>query len=77
MRQAVFVGLIICLLPGCAAEAENESAKLSLACETLKCDCASDFMTLFDSEPVIWKPDGSASCPEGYHLRRLQVAPKV
>jgi len=32
-------------------------------------------MTLFDSQPVQWKSDGSAYCPEGYHLRRLAPAP--
>jgi len=76
MGRGLLLGLALGLL-GCASEVEKQSTKLSLACEVTKCDCASDFMTLFDSQPVQWKPDGSASCPEGYHLRRLQMAPKT
>jgi len=75
MQRAILSTLIMGLVAGCAAEAEKENAKLSIACEVSPCDCASNYMTLFDSQPVQWKPDGSASCPADYHLRRLAPAP--
>jgi len=64
------------LLAGCADRAESEAAKLSLACQVSKCDCISDTVSFFDEEPVQWKQDGTASCPEGYHLRRLTPTPE-
>jgi hypothetical protein len=76
MGRAILWGLTLCLLSGCAEQAAKETAKLSQACQITKCDCASNFMTLFDHQPVTWKPDGTASCPEGYHLRRIQPAPQ-
>lgn len=63
------------VLAGCTAAAEKEAERLSLACEFSRCDCVSNSFLFFDSEPVVWKPDGSASCREGYHLRRLEPAP--
>lgn len=75
MQRAILSTLILGLVAGCAAEVEKEATRLSLACETSKCDCASDVMTLFDSQPVQWRADGSAYCPADYHLRRLAPAP--
>ncbi len=75
MQRAIMSALILGLVAGCAAEAEKEATKLSFACQVSKCDCASNVMTLFDSQPAQWKSDGSAYCPEGYHLRRLAPAP--
>jgi hypothetical protein len=74
MQRAILSILVLGLVAGCAAEAEKEATKLSLACQMSRCDCASDVMALFDTEPVQWKSDGRASCPEGYHLRRLSPA---
>jgi hypothetical protein len=75
MQRAILPTLILGLVAGCAAEVEKEATKLSLACQVSKCDCASNFMTLFDTQPVQWRSDGSAYCPEDYHLRRLEPAP--
>ena len=75
MRRAIFSILILGLITGCAGEAEKEATTLSLACEMSKCDCVSDVLAFFDTEPVQWKPDGKAYCPKGYHLRRLAPAP--
>lgn len=66
---------MIGVLAGCAAAAEKEAAKLSLACQVSRCDCVSDVLTFFDTQPVQWKQDGVAYCPEDYHLRRLEPAP--
>jgi hypothetical protein len=75
MQRAILSTLILGLVAGCAAEAEKEGTRMSFACQVSKCDCASNIMTLFDAQPVQWKSDGSAYCPEGYHLRRLAPAP--
>jgi hypothetical protein len=75
MQRAILSTFILGLVAGCAAAAEKEATKLSFACQVSKCDCASNIMTLFDSQPVLWKSDGAAYCPEGYHLRRLAPAP--
>ena len=74
MPRAILSLLVLGLVAGCAAAAEKENTKLSLACQMSRCDCASDVLALFNSEPVQWKPDGTASCREGYHLRRLSKA---
>ena len=75
MQRAILSTFILGLVAGCGAAAEKEATKLSFACQVSKCDCASNIMTLFDSQPVLWKADGSAYCSEGYHLRRLAPAP--
>jgi len=75
MQRVILSTFILGLVAGCGAAAEKEATKLSFACQVSKCDCASNIMTLFDSQPVLWKTDGSAYCPEGYHLRRLEQAP--
>jgi len=74
MPRTILSILVLGLVAGCAAAAEKETAKLSLACQMSRCDCASDVMAIFDTEPVQWKSDGTASCREGYHLRRLSPA---
>lgn len=75
MQRVILSPLILGLVAGCAGAVEKEATKLSFACQVSRCDCASNVMTLFDSQPVQWKSDGSAYCPEGYHLRRLEPAP--
>jgi hypothetical protein len=76
MRRRIVVALIGGALAGCAAEAEKEAARLSLACQVSRCDCISNTFAFFDSQPVQWKQDGAAYCPDGYHLRRLDPAPE-
>lgn len=73
--QRLLSAIVLGLLAGCAGAAEREGARLSLACQLSKCDCVSNSFTVFDSEPVQWQPDGSASCRDGYHLRRLEAPP--
>jgi hypothetical protein len=71
MQRAALSAIVIGVLAGCSAVAEKEAERLSLACQFSRCDCVSSAVLFFDSEPVVWKADGSASCREGYHLRRL------
>lgn len=63
------------VLAGCSATAEREAAQLAQACQVSRCDCISDTLTFFDEEPIKWNKDGTAYCPEGYHLRRLETTP--
>ena len=76
MQRAVLSSIVIGILGGCTAAAEKEAERLSLACQLSRCDCVSGAFVFVNSEPVVWKPDGSASCREGYYLRRLEQAPK-
>lgn len=43
-------------------------ADLPVACETNTCDCASDNGYTAKPPPMQWKTDGTAFCPQGYHL---------
>ena len=49
-------------------------ARLALACETVRCECRIPQSRFVFSKappvPIVWKSDGSASCPEGYLLSR-------
>jgi len=74
MQRAILSIFLLGFAAGCAAQVEKETAKMSYACQVSRCDCASNVLTLFDSQPVQWKSDGTASCPDGYHLRRLSPA---
>jgi hypothetical protein len=66
-------GLLVLLIGGAAAGcgvSEQEAERLSLACQFSRCDCVS--VAIFGgSEPVRWRDDGSAYCPDGYALRKL------
>jgi hypothetical protein len=67
------------LLQGCSFgfnDPPPDQSRLALACETAKCDCRppkSGFsLSTPPSEPVQWRPDGSAWCREGLLLNRVQ-----
>jgi hypothetical protein len=55
------------LLSACAPD-HNPSLNLPVACETAICDCAKDNGYTTKPPPMLWKIDGTAYCPEGYHL---------
>jgi hypothetical protein len=50
-------------------------ARLALACETVRCECRIPQSRFTFSKappaPIVWRSDGSASCPEGYLLSRV------
>jgi hypothetical protein len=64
-----WVGLIALspLLAACAPQ-QSETLNLPVACETAVCDCASDSGFTPKPPPMLWKTDGTAYCPAGYHL---------
>ncbi len=52
-----------------------DSADLSLACEVTKCECRApkSAWSFHDNpaQPVAWRSDGSAYCPQGLSLNRV------
>jgi hypothetical protein len=65
-RMAALLPIVL-TLAGCSL-GHDEAANLPVACETAVCDCAGD--TGFTAKPpaLLWKTDGTAYCPTGYHL---------
>jgi hypothetical protein len=66
------------LLAGCGIHllpAPEDQSRLALACETTRCDCEppKEIMAFSTppSEPVQWRPEGTAFCREGLLLTRL------
>ena len=64
---AAFLLPAVLLLSACSV-GQVEPADLPVACETATCDCASDSGFTAKPPPMQWKTDGSAYCPQGYHL---------
>ena len=58
---------LVFLLAACAQD-RSKTLNLPIACETEVCDCASDSGYSAKPPPLLWKTDGTAYCPEGYHL---------
>jgi len=55
------------------------SAALSLACQTIKCECLTTTNNVFrvpKAVEIVWHPNGNATCPVGYSLQKLQRKPK-
>jgi hypothetical protein len=64
-----WVGLIaLSLLLAACTPQQSETLNLPVACETAVCDCASDSGFTAKPPPMLWKTDGTAYCPAGYHL---------
>jgi hypothetical protein len=67
---------MLVLLAACAGA--EEDGNMAIACQLQKCECAADGLLGIDTTPIVWLADGSASCPEGYRLRKLQISlPRV
>ncbi|MBK8209571.1 MAG: hypothetical protein IPK78_05930 [Rhodospirillales bacterium] len=61
---------------GCTTDDDLE--RLSGACQTQRCVCAAASWSPASAGgdvPVRWRPDGSAYCPDGLVLQRLQPRP--
>jgi hypothetical protein len=46
-----------------------------MACAIVECDCVRSTVGVFtteDPKKVEWTADGKASCPTGWHLRRIK-----
>ena len=60
--------IALALLTAACAQDLGGSANLPVACETAVCNCASNSGYTAKPPPMQWKIDGTAFCPEGYHL---------
>jgi len=71
MRPLILLSVILTLLAACT-EYEEEKANLALTCQLNKCVCAHPdrlFIEKLDPEPVLWKENGDAYCPDGLQLK--------
>ena len=49
---------------------------LSMACQTVPCQCSKPGGGLFseaETSEILWSSDGSATCSEGFELERLDI----
>ncbi len=70
MRRLYRIAAILALTAGCNA-GEKSVVDLAHACQLEKCICAHPDRPFFkrpDPEPVLWKDNGDAYCPEGLEL---------
>lgn len=61
---------------GCTSDEDPD--RLSGACQMQRCVCAAASWSPASAGgdvPVRWRPDGSAYCPDGLVLKRLQPRP--
>lgn len=71
MRVFALFGLALWLLAGCASQRQEE-ADLALTCQLTTCTCAGPdrlFLSEKEAQPVLWKENGDAYCPEGLELK--------
>ena len=71
---AVILALFI---SACGSFGEDQTPRdLSMACQTVPCQCIGSGGGLFSKAEIgeiIWSSDGSATCSEGFGLKRLDV----
>lgn len=70
MRRLYFVAAILTLTTACSAE-EKPVVDLSLACQLNECVCVQPDRPFYEKpepQPVLWKENGDAYCPDGLAL---------
>jgi len=79
MKLNLVITATALLLAGCSlrlTDPPESQERLSLACETAKCDCRSPQSSFSFAtqtvDPVQWRNDGSAYCRKGLLLGRVQ-----
>ena len=73
MRKLALLGLALALLAGCTSQ-EAKQKDLALACQLKPCICTEPkriFLAEGDPQPVLWKQNGDAYCPEGLQLKMV------
>ncbi len=73
MRPLALLGLALGFLAGCAPQ-EDKQQRLTLACQLKPCVCSEPkrlFLSQGDPQPVLWKQNGDAYCPEGLQLKMV------
>ena len=70
MRRFALLSIFIfaALLGACADASKQEN--LQQVCQFKKCDCVRGDVFAVETQPVKWLQDGTATCPEGFHLRK-------
>lgn len=71
MKAVMPLVLVAMAMAACAAD-ETAEGDMSLTCQLNKCICAPPpraFLATKPPEPVLWKDNGDAYCPEGYQLK--------
>ena len=74
MRPLILLAMMLTPLAACAEHGEAK-VNLALTCQLRKCVCAERdrlFLKSADPEPVLWKQNGDAYCPEGLELRLVE-----
>lgn len=66
------------LLAGCAQPAPDDNGGLAHACQLKACICAEDRGSIFNpkTEELLWRDNGDAYCPEGFHLEEAAKGKK-
>ena len=77
MRRLIGCVAILALTAACTVEEDEAPVELSLACQLEKCVCVHPDRAFYekpDPQPVLWKDNGDAYCPEGLVL---EIAAKL
>lgn len=64
----------VVMLSGCAGDRGGAEPNLGAACQLKACACEktdTPFWQSAETVPLEWQKDGSATCPAGYALRRI------
>jgi hypothetical protein len=72
LQFVVVAGTTLTSLAGCALGVSTEGGSLAGACQLRTCECAKPrgpLGTFADIQPVQWRDNGDAVCPDGYQLR--------
>ena len=74
MRPLFLLAVILMLLAACA-DYEEAKPNLSLTCQLNKCVCSHrdrPFIEEKEPEPVLWRENGDAYCPDGLELKLVE-----
>ena len=74
MRPLFPMAMMLMLLAACA-ERDEPSVDLTLACQLSKCVCSHrdrPFIEEKEPEPVLWRENGDAYCPDGLELKLVE-----
>lgn len=73
LKGLLLVGAAALALQACTSRGAQDQSQLAKACEVIACSCVPKQHALFSTEekqPVLWRSDGTAYCPEDAYLVR-------
>lgn len=71
MRLLLVFAAILALAAACSIKEEESAIDLSLACQLNECVCVQPDRPFYEKpepQPVLWKENGDAYCPDGLAL---------